>query len=253
MKVLIIEDEAPASRRLQKILAEIEPAFEIIGCLDSIDSSVKWLKNNKEPDLIFMDIQLSDGLSFEIFKCVNINSPVIFTTAYDEYAIQAFKVNSIDYLLKPIDKDELKNSLNKFEKLRESFSVKVLDLQEIVKNLKLSGPVYKSRFLIKIGANLLIIPTNEIAYFFAENKLVFIVTFAGKKYIAENTLEELEALLDPDLFYRANRKFIIHINSLESISASFSGKLKLKILPHINEEITVSREKTSEFKKWIDR
>lgn len=253
MKVLIIEDEAPASRRLQKILGEIDPAIEIIGCIDSIDSSVKWLRDNDEPDLIFMDIQLSDGLSFEIFKCVNIGSPVIFTTAYDEYAIQAFKVNSIDYLLKPIDTLELKNSLDKFEKLKESYAEKALDFAGIIKNMRLSGPAYKSRFLIKVGTNLIIIPTNEIAYFFAENKMVFMVTFSGKKYIAENTLEELESLLDPGLFYRANRKFILNINSLENISASFSGKLKLTILPRINEEITVSREKTSEFKNWIDR
>jgi DNA-binding LytR/AlgR family response regulator len=253
MKVLIIEDEAPASRRLQKILNEIDPSIEILACLESIDASVNWFRENKSYDLILMDIQLSDGLSFEIFKNVEIQNPVIFTTAYDEYAIQAFKVNSIDYLLKPIDRDELRNSLEKFHKLKESYSSETPGFIELMKNIKLSGPVYKSRFLIKIGPNLVIVPANQIAYFFADNKLVYFVTYQGKKYIAENSLEELEELLDPDIFYRANRKFIININSLVNISATFSGKLKLVLQPGTTEEVSVSREKAVDFKKWIDR
>ena len=253
MKVLIIEDEAPASRRLQKMLLEINPEIEILGSLESIDSSIKWVKANSIPDLIFMDIQLSDGLSFEIFKYVNVSSPVIFTTAYDDYAIQAFKVNSIDYLLKPIDTEDLINSLDKLKKFEDAFKSKSLEISDIMKELKISGPAYKSRFLIKIGSNLVIVPSNEIAYFAADNRLTYLVTFSGKKYIIDNSLEELESLLDPDIFTRASRKYIININSLENISTTFSGMLKLKIKPRTDDEVTVSRERTTEFKKWIDR
>lgn len=253
MKVLIIEDEAPASRRLQKMLLEINPEIEIMGNLESIEASIKWFNANPIPELIFMDIQLSDGLSFEIFKHVNVSSPVIFTTAYDDYAIQAFKVNSIDYLLKPIDTEDLLTSLDKLKKFEDAFKSKSLEISDIIKELKISGPAYKSRFLIKLGSNLVIVPSNEIAYFAADNRLTYLVTFPGKKYIIDNSLEELESLLDPDIFTRASRKYIININSLENISTTFSGRLKLTIKPRTDEEVTVSRERTTEFKKWIDR
>ncbi|MDP4172546.1 MAG: LytTR family DNA-binding domain-containing protein [Bacteroidota bacterium] len=255
MKVLIIEDEAPASRRLQKLLKEIDPALEIIESLESVESSVRWLKNNPAPDVIFMDIQLSDALSFEIFKSINVDSPVIFTTAYDEYAIQAFKVNSIDYLLKPIDSSELCASLEKLKKIKDSYSVsyKAGEIAELLKTFTPSQPAYKSRFLIKIGTNLLIIQANDIAYFYVDNKITYLVNRLSKKYIIDFSLEELEEILDPTDFFRANRSFILNINSIETISYIFSGKLKVKLKIKTDGDIIVSREKTSSFRQWLDR
>ncbi|MGE5679536.1 MAG: LytR/AlgR family response regulator transcription factor [Bacillota bacterium] len=255
MKVLIIEDEAPASRRLQKLLNEIDPAIEVLESLDSVDSSVRWLKSHPAPELIFMDIQLSDALSFEIFQNVNVDCPVIFTTAYDEYAIQAFKVNSIDYLLKPIDSDDLSRSLAKYRKIKDAYSVnyKAGEIAELLKTLTPSQPVYKSRFLIKIGTNLLIIQSPEVAYFYVSNKLTYLVTFHGKKHVVDYTLDELEELLDPADFFRANRSYIININVIDNISSVFSGKLKVKLRLKTEEDIIISREKTSPFREWLDR
>lgn len=255
MKVLIIEDEAPASRRLQKLINEIEPGFNVVAMLESVESSVKWLKNNPAPDLIFMDIQLSDGLSFEIFKNTNVDSPVIFTTAYDEYAIQAFKVNSIDYLLKPIDTEALRSGIDKFKKIKDTYSVyyKASEITELLQTLTPAQPVYKSRFLIKSGQSMLIIPASDISCFYVDNKITFLVTNQGKKNIIDYTLEELEELLDPAHFFRANRKFIINIKALESVSSFFSGKLKVKLKIKVEEEIIISRERASEFREWLDK
>ncbi|MGE5499176.1 MAG: LytR/AlgR family response regulator transcription factor, partial [Syntrophothermus sp.] len=184
MRILIIEDEAPAARRLQKMILEIEPETAIAAVLDSVEAAVRWLRGNQTPDLIFMDIQLSDALCFDIFKEVNVESPVIFTTAYDEYAIQAFRVNSIDYLLKPIDPAELVQSLEKFKKIREAYAVNYSagEISELLKSLNPGQPVYKSRFLIRSGQNMLVIQTGGIACFFVDNKIAYLITMQGKKH-----------------------------------------------------------------------
>lgn len=255
MKILIIEDEAPASRRLKKLLSELEPTAEIEGGLESVEASVKWLKNNPAPDLIFMDIQLSDGLSFEIFNSVNVDSPVIFTTAYDEYAIQAFKVNSIDYLLKPIDTESLAAGIDKYRKIRNVYSVqyRANEIAELLRSITPARPVYKSRFLIKSGTSMLVIPAGEIAYFYVENKITYLVGRNGKRHLTDHSLDELEELLDPQHFFRANRKFIVHIDTIESAASAFGGKLKLRLLQKTDEEIVVSRERASAFREWLDK
>lgn len=250
MKVLIIEDEAPAARRLAQLVKECRPGTEIVAQLDSVETAVEWLNNNPAPDLAFMDIQLADGLSFDIFKATAVKCPVIFTTAYDEYAIKAFKVNSIDYLLKPIDKQELASAFDKFDGLKNQPSPEPLNISEIVKAF--GGQQYRTRFLVKQGQRLIPVGTEEIAYFFAEEKLVFILTHDNHKYAIDYTLEQLETQLDPQHFFRANRKFMVSMKSVKDIHLSFNGKLKLYLNPpHNGEEIYVSRERAPEFKNWL--
>ncbi len=255
MKVIIIEDEELAARRLQNLISEVQTDFDILGVFESIESSVKWLKANKAPDLIFLDVQLSDGLSFEIFKQVDIDCPVIFTTAFDEYAIKAFKVNSIDYLLKPIDKTELTNSIIKFKKLHdlEILSLRSNEVKSILNNINKNEQVYKSRFLVKSKQTFLKITTDEIAYFYLENKLTFLVQKTGKKYLLDYTLDDLEKELDPLRFYRANRQFILNADSIQQVRSFFSGKLKVNVVPKYDNEIIISRLKATAFKEWMNK
>lgn len=255
MKVLIIEDELPAARRLRNLIEEIDASIEIIEVIDSIESAVKWLNSHQTPEMIFMDIQLADGLSFEIFDKVTIQSPVVFTTAFDEYALKAFKVNSIDYLLKPIDKDELAKSIEKFKNLKQQFSENAqpnLHFENLLTSLKLNQKFYKNRFLVKLGDRLIPVQTEEIAYFQADEKIVLLITRENKKYAIDYTLDALESQLNPKEFYRINRKFISHFQAIKSINNYFNGKLKIHLLPEIKEEITVSREKSSHFKEWLE-
>lgn len=255
MKVLIIEDEAPASRGLQKLLKQLDPDINIQGTLESVESAVKWFKENSAPDLAFMDIQLSDGISFDIFQKVNVACPVVFTTAYDEYAIQAFKVNSIDYLLKPIDETRLKASLEKYRKISESYSVyyKASEITELLKTFNSAAPSYKSRFIIKNPSSLLIIPAEEAVCFFVENKISYVLTLNGKKHIIDSALDELEGMLDPEKFFRANRQYIINVASIESIKTQFSGKLKVELKIKTGEDIIVSKERAPLFRQWLDK
>lgn len=251
MKILIIEDEAPAARRLNQLVKECRPNAEVLGQIDSVEGAIDWCKNNPSPDLAFMDIQLADGLSFEIFESVAVKCPVIFTTAYDEYAIKAFKVNSIDYLLKPIDKNELVQAFNKFDELQNSSSAEI-NISEIVKAFS-KQQNYRTRFLVKQGQRLIPVETEQIAYFFAEDKLVFMVTDDGHKYVVDYTLEQLEGELNPEDFFRANRKIITSMPAVKDIHLSFNGKLKIYLKPDLKkgEEIFVSRERASEFKTWM--
>lgn len=255
MKVLIIEDEAPASRGLQKLLREIDPAINILTALESVENAVKWFSENEAPDLVFMDIQLSDGISFDIFKKINIVCPVIFTTAYDEYAIQAFKVNSIDYLLKPIDESKLRASLEKYQKINERYSVqyKASELTELLKTFNPVAPSYKSRFIIKNPSGMVIISADESVCFFLENKITYVLAFSGKKHIIDNALDELEDMLDPEKFFRANRQYIINVNAIESIKTQFSGKLKVELKIKTGGEIIVSKERAPIFRQWLDK
>lgn len=253
MKVLIIEDEAPAFRRLEKILLEIDPDIEILEVLDSVEDTVNWLKNHKSPDLAFMDIQISDGISFQIFDQVEVSCPIIFTTAYDEYMLKAFKVNSIDYLLKPIKKEDLEHAMQKHRSLRVSTGASDLDVTQLIRQIKLTEIAYKSRFLVKQGEKMLSIKTDDIVCFQSKHGVVHIVTSHNKSYLSDFTLDDLMAQLDPLRFFRANRQFIVHVEYVQAVHKYFKGKLLIE-LAHFNEEqVIVSSEKATRFKQWLDQ
>lgn len=254
MKILIIEDEAPAFRRLQKLLEEINPEINIIDVLDSVQESITWFKTQKKlPDLIFMDIQLSDGLSFEIFDSIKINRPVIFTTAFDEYTLRAFKVNSIDYLLKPIKKENLAASLNKYYQMKKLFGspLDLPDLNAIISQISLNDKKYKTRFLVKKGEELTSIETSKVAYFHTRNGVVHMATINGQNHIMDFNLDELVQQLDLEKFYRANRQFIIHFSAISKVHKYYKGKLLVEMNQPTEEPITVSSEKASHFKTWL--
>ncbi len=253
MNVLIFEDEKLASERLIELLKELRPSLEVVGSVKSVEAAVLWLENNDQPDLIISDIQLLDGTSFEIFSQVQVACPVIFTTAYDQYAIKAFEVNSVDYLLKPIGQDKLEAALVKFEAKVGSGTSTGFDIEQIRSLLGSSTPEYKSRFLVKVGQRIRAIPIEKVAYFFSRDKLTYIVTFENQKYPIDQTLEELEGLINPKDFFRVNRKFVVHFNSVADIHPYFKGRVKLGLSPHIEEEIVVSSEKTPVFKRWLDQ
>ncbi|MEO6173653.1 MAG: LytTR family DNA-binding domain-containing protein [Flavobacterium circumlabens] len=254
MITLIIEDEKPAARLLQRKLEKLDIAVETM--LHSVEESIHWFSNNKHPDLIFLDIQLSDGLSFEIFEKINITSAIIFTTAYDEYALKAFKLNSIDYLLKPIDEDDLDVAVTKFKtrlpKLGTETTNLQLDFEQIRKML--SNPFeknYKKRFTVKIGQHLKVITTDEIECFFSENKGTYIHTFENRNYLIDSTLEILEQELDMKDFFRVSRKFIVPLTAIKEIQVYTNSRLKVILPSYKEDEVIVSREKVQDFKSWL--
>lgn len=251
MTTIIIEDEKPAARLLQRKLEKLNIKVGVM--LHSVEESLEWFSNNEHPDLIFLDIQLSDGLSFEIFEKMEIRSAVIFTTAYDEYALKAFKLNSIDYLLKPIDEDDLEAAISKYKtRLPKPETNLSLDFEQIKKML--SNPFeknYKKRFTIKIGQHLKVISTDEIECIFSENKGTYVHTFDNRNYLLESTLEVLENELDPKEFYRISRKFIIPLKSVKEIVVYSNSRLKVILPSYKEDEVIVSREKVSDFKNWI--
>lgn len=249
MRIVIFEDEKLASERLIQVLQSIKPEAQVLTSMKSIEAAVLWLQNNEHPDLIISDIQLLDGESFEIFEQVEIKCPVIFTTAYDEYAIKAFEVNSVDYLLKPIQKEKLEKALEKYESQHQSSGG--IDISKISELLQ-GEPEYKSRFLVKFGQRIKAIPVEKIAYFYSHDKLSYLVTFEGQKLPVDQTLEELDRLLNPKNYFRVNRKFIVHFDSVSDIHPYFKGRVKLDLEPSIDEDIVVSSEKTPVFKKWLD-
>lgn len=248
MRILIIEDEVLAFARLSKLLMEVEPSAQVIGHVESIESAVDWLQNNTIPDLILSDIHLADGSSFLIFEKIKVACPIIFTTAYDEYALKAFKLNSIDYLLKPVEKGELRAALEKF-KLQNSNGT--LKINEAISTLLHTQKTYKERFLVKMADRLIPIATQELSYFASEDKYVMLY-HNTKKYPVDFTLEELETLLDPKMFFRLNRKVTTHISAISKISNHLNGKLKVELSPTYSEEIYVSRERAGDFKNWLD-
>jgi two-component system, LytTR family, response regulator LytT len=252
MKILIIEDEAPALNRIKKQVIEIDPSIEIVDTADSIESAVELFSSHHDIDFALMDIELADGQSFEIFNRVKVNCPIIFTTAYDEFALKAFKVNSIDYLLKPIDKDELKKAFEKFKNFKQTnpFDER---LKNLLQNLNEEKVKYKTRFLVKLGQKLISISVDEIAYFYSQDKLCFVLTKTNNRYVIDYTLEELAKILQPEKFFHVNRKYISSINSITNVHTYFNGKLKVDLLPKVEEEIIVSREKATEFKDWLGR
>lgn len=252
MKVLIIEDEAPAFRRLQKLLQEIDESIEIVEVFDGVKETVKWLNHHQCPDLIFMDIQLSDGLSFEIFDKVEISKPVIFTTAFDEYMLKAFKVNSIDYLLKPINKEDLQHSLDKYRNLKSQFSeAQPPTIQELIKNIRLDDRKFKSRFLVKMGEKMMSVETEDILCFFAKSGLVYLQTKGNKKYLMDQTLDEINKELDPEKYYRANRQYILNYAAIEAVHKFGKSKLLVETTFDHEEQIIVSSEKATAFKQWL--
>ncbi|MFN8438842.1 MAG: LytTR family DNA-binding domain-containing protein [Cytophagales bacterium] len=247
MKILILEDEHWAYEKLSNMIKEIEASAHILAVQESIQDTISWLKNNAMPDLIFSDIHLADGSSFLIFEQIPITCPIIFTTAYDEYALKAFSVNSIDYLLKPINKEELSRALNKYKNQNQS----VTTLNAVLNNLLSTQKNYKERFLVKYADKLISIPTTEVDYFVSEDKYVMLYQ-KSKKYPIDFTIEELENLLNPNRFHKLNRKMITNINAIDKIHSHLNGKIKVEVSPSYSEEIFVSREKAQEFKNWLD-
>lgn len=255
MNVLIIEDEVMAAERLQEMVLEVIPELNILAVLDSISSAVQWFNRNDQPDLAFFDIQLADGLSFEIFEQTTVICPVIFTTAFDEYALKAFKVNSIDYLLKPIDADELSTALIKYQSIHSASgnAKHPLSSQSIDSVLKLLTHQYKSRFVLKVGERIRSIPVNDIQCFYSMDKASYLQTKEDRHYVMEHSLDQVEALVDPEHFFRVNRKFIIAIEAIEDIISYSNSRLKLRLKKPVEEEIIVAREKVKDFKQWLDR
>lgn len=250
MKVLIIEDERPASLKLTRLLKEIDSNIEIVDVLKSVEQTLNWFLNNPGPDLVFMDIQLEDGICFEIFEKNDLKTPVIFTTAFDEYTLKAFKVNSVDYLLKPVVSDELRNAVEKFRKFHD-LKADLTKFESVLNHLQ---PKTKERFLIKIGEHYKSVPTLQINCFYINERCNFIFTATGKSYPVDYSLDKIEYLIDSGSFFRVNRNFIVNFTAIQDIIAFSSNRLKIVLVNwNAKNEILVSRERVSEFKKWIDR
>jgi two-component system LytT family response regulator len=246
MKALIIEDEAAAVRRLTKLIQEVDANLEIVADLDSIETTLNWLENNPAPDLIFMDIHLADGSSFEIFNHTKIEKPIIFITAYDQYAIQAFKVNAIDYLLKPIKKAELEQALKKYQNLQQPSG---FDYQKLAKAV--NRDEYNKRFLIRFGQQIRVVEFRDAAYFYTQDKVTFIVTKQGKRYPLDYSLEKLEEMANPRNFFRINRQFIINIEAIKEMYAYSKSRVKIDLQPACELETVVSTDRSPLFKKWL--
>jgi DNA-binding LytR/AlgR family response regulator len=250
MNIIIIEDEKPAARLLQRKVEKL--GLQINTLLHSVEESIDWFKDNEHPDLIFLDIQLSDGLSFEIFENIEIKSAVIFTTAYDEYALRAFKLNSIDYLLKPIDEEDLSVAITKFKNQFQKSVVSNLDF-DVIKRM-LINPIdrtFKKRFTIKMGQQLKMITIDEVECFYSENKGTYLHTFENRNYLLDQTLEQLETELDPEVFFRVSRKFIIPMKGIKEIQMHSNSRLKVILPSYTDDEVIVSREKVNDFKNWL--
>lgn len=259
MKILIVEDEELAVKKLQKTLAAVDGTAEVVGTTDSIQGTVEWLKKNPSPDLILMDIELCDGQSFEIFNLTDVQCPVIFTTSYDEFALKAFKVNSVDYLLKPVQKEDLQAALAKYTKLHQSPANRdagaTINLDNLVKQLQqnLQPKEYRKRFLVKHAQKLVSIEIGDIAYFYSDGRLNFFRTSDNKKYVVDYTMDELEEMLDPERYFRISRSFYVSVNCIDRIDDYFGNRLILSLKPAVDKEALVSREKVTDFKKWMGK
>jgi two-component system LytT family response regulator len=249
LRILIIEDEAAAAERLARLLKEAAPEAEILQTLDSVEGALEWLDQNPAPDLILSDIELADGSSFEIFGQAGSPCPVIFTTAYDKYAIQAFKVNSVDYLLKPIKAPELAGALEKYRKLRQP--AQQIDYALLAKAIREEQPSHQKRIVIRYGQNIKAIEISDAAYFFIESRVTLVVTKEGKRYPVDYNLDQLEGILDPEKFYRINRKMIVGIHAIESMYAYSKSRVKLSLKPASDQEAIVSTERSPHFKRWL--
>lgn len=255
MKILIVEDEKPAIEKLEHLLLKYDEEIEIVGKCQSVEQTINWINDEKySADLMFLDIQLTDGLSFEIFERTNVNTPVIFITAYNEYALQAFKVNSIDYLLKPLNYDDLYNSMEKIKVLRENLPANKerIHYDELSRVILQMNKSYKNRFLVKVGDHIKSIKADNISLFYAEGRTVFILTNKLNKYIIDYTLEELEKNLDPDMFFRPNRSFIVNINAIKDVVVYSNSRLMIILNDNFEKEIIVSRDKVVQLKTWFE-
>ncbi len=253
MKVLIVEDELPAAKRLSKMIRDLRPRAEVVKTIESVDLAREFFIKEPSPDLAFFDIQLADGLSFDIFENLEIRVPIIFTTAYDQYMLQAFKVNSIDYLLKPIDDEELSFALDKYDRFHAHHSAPVFDkglLKELIKGVE--QPPFRKRFLIKVGQQLTYLNCSDIRYFYSDEGIVYAKTDKGKKHMIDYTLDQLDNILDPADYFRINRKIILHVASISRIHPYFNSRLKLELKPATDLEVIVSRDRVSNFKNWLD-
>jgi DNA-binding LytR/AlgR family response regulator len=254
LKVVIVEDERPAADRLRMLLERYHPDTEILAVLDSVEGSVRWFTENEvRADLIFMDIRLTDGLSFDIFKKVKINQPLIFTTAYNEYAIEAFKLNSIDYLLKPVSEEDLNRSMKKLASLRENLmdGHQRIELEELAKVLGKLQKTYKNRFMVKVGEHIRSIPVDKIVMFYADGRVVYVVTDQGREYIVDFKMEELDEVLDPEIFFRINRSYTLNINAIRDVIVYSNSRLKILMEREFENDLIVSREKVNTFKMWF--
>jgi DNA-binding LytR/AlgR family response regulator len=252
MTILIIEDEEPAFRRLQKMLKELEPDHTLLDQIVSVSSAIKWFKENEAPDLVISDIQLSDGISFEIFKQVGIKCPVIFTTAYDQYAIEAFKVNSIDYLLKPVKKEELGAAVIKFKALSPAATPPpAIDINKLLQSLQPAGTEYKKRFVVRYGEHIKTIDIEEVVYFYTEDKATFLCTKDARRFVVDFNLDTLDSILDPKVFFRINRQYIIGIHSIAEMFAYSKSRVLIKLNPPAKHETVVSTERSADFKHWL--
>ncbi len=251
MNILIIEDEDPAAERLEGLLSEAAASAKILARLDSVAAAVNWLSAHPAPDLIFLDIQLADGLSFEIFRQTEVNAPVIFTTAYDQYALDAFRVNSIDYLLKPVKREELTRALEKFNKTLAA--VMLPDLSQLIRQLQPNAPVreFKRRFLIRFGDKIKAIDVDQVMYFFTEDKINYLRTRDNQTYPVDQNLDRLEELLDPKRFFRINRQFIVSIESIDQMYAFSKSRVKISLRPPSDGDTIVSTERSPFFKQWL--
>lgn len=247
LKILIVEDEVAAARRLQRLLTETGIRHALLAHLESVEDTVRYLRYGNAPDLILMDIHLADGSCFNIFKQIELQTPVIFTTAYDQYAINAFKVNSIDYLLKPIGLEDLKLALNKYLDRRPEF-----ELLQRIKMLSNTHQTHQQRFVVKSGHSLKVVEVKEVAMFYAEDKMVIAFTFNQKQHLLDHSLDKLESLLDPAHFFRINRKVIVQTAAIKDMSLYFRGKLKLNLHVKPVFDLLVSAEKAESFKRWIE-
>ncbi|MCF8363605.1 MAG: LytTR family DNA-binding domain-containing protein [Prolixibacteraceae bacterium] len=249
-KVLLIEDERPAAEKLQRLLLSVRPEWQVTTTIETVEKAVEWLGENKPPDLILMDIQLADGICFEIFEQVKVNAPVIFTTAYDEYAIRAFKVNSIDYLLKPVERDSLESALAKYEQMQPEANKYAIDYESL---FKLREAAWRKRFLVKVGPAYVSVLTSDVELFYISERSTFMRTFQGKNYGIDFSLDQVQQQVNPSKFFRINRNYLVNIEAVAKLLAYSGSRLKLLLTSGFKaDDLIVSREKTTDFKRWMD-
>jgi DNA-binding LytR/AlgR family response regulator len=248
MRTLIIEDEKPAADKLKKAIQKTGLGIEIIAQLDSVQSAIQWLRTQEQPELVFMDIELSDGLCFKIFETVSVPCPIIFTTAYDEYWQEAFELNSIDYLLKPVKQEKLEAALKKYDTLKQYFAS---NFQQLMQTKRTNLPAHKKRFLVKRGTDYISVKTEDIAYFYATHKLVCMVNKKAEKFILDISLSDIEKQIDPVSFYRINRKYLVNMSAIKRIKSYPKSKLEVEMDPPVNDEILISQENVAAFKDWM--
>ena len=253
MRVLIIEDEPHAAARLQSLVYELVPDASVLATLDSVKGSVHWFKNNSMPDVVLMDIQLADGISFQIFEHCDVKAPIIFTTAYDEFALRAFKVNSVDYILKPVDKAELNAALEKVRSRVRSDSEQERLLKNMSEAVTMLTKKYKSRFVIKVGEHIKTVDVQEIGFFYSQDRTTFCVTRENRNLILDYTLDQLEDMVDPAYFYRINRKYLVTASAINDIISYSNSRLKLLLKGSQDNDIIVARERVQDFKAWLDK